>query len=50
MIEPLKDFFERFGLKMAAILLLIIVSYRLTDIVMGPMANPILYRYGLYLV
>ena len=40
MIEPLKDFFERFGLKMAAILLLIIASYRLTDIVMGPMANP----------
>ena len=40
MIEPLKDFFERFGLKMAAILLFIIASYRLTDIVMGPMANP----------
>lgn len=40
MIEPIKDFFERFGLKMAAILLLIIASYRLTDIVMGPMANP----------
>ena len=40
LIEPIKDFFERFGLKMASILLLIIATYRLTDIVMGPMANP----------
>jgi len=40
LIEPIKDFFNRFGLKMASILLLIISTYRLTDIVMGPMANP----------
>ena len=40
LIEPVKDFFKRFGIKMASILLLIISTYRLTDIVMGPMANP----------
>ena len=40
LIEPLKDFFNRFGVKMASILLLIISTYKLTDIVMGPMANP----------
>ena len=39
-IEPLKDFFTRFGIKMASILILIVATYRLTDIVMGPMANP----------
>ena len=40
LMEPIKDFFNRFGLKMASILLLIVSTYRLTDIVMGPMANP----------
>ena len=40
LIDPIKDFFERFGLKMASILLFIVATYRLTDIVMGPMANP----------
>jgi len=39
-LEPVKDFFDRFGIKIALILLLIIATYRLTDIVMGPMANP----------
>ena len=39
LIEPLKDFFNRLGVKMASILLLIISTYKLTDIVMGPMAN-----------
>ena len=39
-VEPINDFFSRFGIKMASILLLIIATYRLTDIVMGPMANP----------
>ena len=39
-IEPINDFLSRFGIKMASILLLIIATYRLTDIVMGPMANP----------
>ena len=40
LIEPINDFFNRFGIKIASILLLIISTYRLTDIVMGPMANP----------
>ena len=40
LIDPIKDFFMRFGIKMASILLLIVSTYRLTDIVMGPMANP----------
>ena len=39
-VEPLKDFFSRFGMFMASIILLIIATYRLTDIVMGPMATP----------
>ena len=38
--EPIKDFVKRFNLFAASILLLIIATYRLTDIVMGPMANP----------
>ena len=40
LVESIKDFFSRFGLWASALLLLIISSYRLTDIVMGPMANP----------
>ncbi len=40
LLEPLSDFFERFGIKLASMLLLIVATYRLTDIVMGPMANP----------
>ena len=40
LVEPVKDFFNRFGVKIASMLLLIIATYRLTDIVMGPMANP----------
>ena len=39
-LEPIKDFVKRFNLFAASILLLIIATYRLTDIVMGPMANP----------
>ena len=38
--EPIKDFLKRFNLFAASMLLLIIATYRLTDIVMGPMANP----------
>ena len=38
-IEPLKDFFSRFGFFMATMLLLNIATYRLTDLMMGPMAN-----------
>ena len=40
LIEAFKEFFHRFGLWSAALLLLIISTYRLTDIVMGPMAMP----------
>jgi PAT family beta-lactamase induction signal transducer AmpG len=40
LIGATKDFFNRFGLWAAALLLLIISTYRLTDIVMGPMAMP----------
>ena len=40
LIESIKDFFNRFGLWASALLLLIISTYRLTDIVMGPMAMP----------
>lgn len=38
--EPIKDFISRFGLYFASFLLLIVCTYRLTDIVMGPMASP----------
>ena len=40
LFEAFKDFFNRFGLWSAALLLLIISTYRLTYIVMGPMAMP----------
>ncbi|MDA8709548.1 MFS transporter, partial [Gammaproteobacteria bacterium] len=40
LVGAFKDFFNRFGLWAAALLLLIISTYRLTDIVMGPMAMP----------
>jgi PAT family beta-lactamase induction signal transducer AmpG len=40
LIEAFKEFFHRFGLWSSALLLLIISTYRLTDIVMGPMAMP----------
>ena len=40
LLGAFKDFFNRFGLWSAALLLLIISTYRLTDIVMGPMAMP----------
>ena len=39
-LEPIKDFISRFGIYFASFLLLIVCTYRLTDIVMGPMASP----------
>jgi PAT family beta-lactamase induction signal transducer AmpG len=39
-LEPIKDFIGRFGIYLASFLLLIVCTYRLTDIVMGPMASP----------
>ena len=43
---PLKDFISRFGLYFASFLLMIIATYRLTDIVMGPMASPFYLEKG----
>ena len=45
-VEPLKDFVTRFGLYFASFLLMIIATYRLTDIVMGPMASPFYLEKG----
>jgi len=45
-VEPLKDFITRFGLYFASFLLLIVATYRLTDIVMGPMASPFYLEKG----
>ncbi len=38
-VDPLKDFFSRYGLKSAMLLLCLVGFYRLSDIVMGVMAN-----------
>ena len=38
-IEPVKDFFNRYGLKVAMLLLAVIGLYRISDIVLGVMAN-----------
>ena len=45
-VEPLKDFVRRFGLYFASFLLMIVATYRLTDIVMGPMASPFYLEKG----
>ena len=45
-VEPLKDFVTRFGLYFASFLLMIVATYRLTDIVMGPMASPFYLEKG----
>lgn len=39
-VSPLVDFFSRQGLALGALILAFIGSYRLTDFVMGTMANP----------
>ena len=38
-IAPVKDFFDRYGLKLAALLLVFIGFYRISDIVLGVIAN-----------
>ena len=43
---PLKDFFSRFGLYAASILLSIIATYRLTDILTGQISNPFYVQMG----
>jgi len=40
LLSSFKDFFKRIGLISASVLLFIIATYRLTDIIMGPMAMP----------
>ncbi len=44
--DPFVDFLSRFGFFASAVLLMIIATYRLTDIVMGPMATPFYYDMG----
>jgi len=43
---PLTDFLGRFSVRTAALLLLLIGSYRLTDFTMGVMANPFYIDHG----
>lgn len=43
---PLKDFYNRFGLYIASILLIIIATYRLTDIVTGQITNVFYIKMG----
>ena len=38
-IEPIKDFFNRYGMSVAMLLLAVIGLYRISDIVLGVMAN-----------
>jgi PAT family beta-lactamase induction signal transducer AmpG len=45
-ICPLTDFLARFPVRTAALLLLLIASYRLTDFTMGVMANPFYIDHG----
>ena len=45
-VEPLKDFVNRFGLYFASFLIMMVATYRLTDIVMGPMASPFYLEKG----
>ena len=43
---PLKDFYKRFGLYLASLLLLIISTYRLTDIITGQITNVFYIKMG----
>ena len=38
-VEPVQDFFERYGLKTALLLLALIGLYRISDIVLGVISN-----------
>jgi PAT family beta-lactamase induction signal transducer AmpG len=38
-IEPVKDFFDRYGMRVAILLLAVIGLYRISDIVLGVLAN-----------
>ena len=39
-VRPFLDFFGRYGLKLGAVILLFVASFRLTDFTMGSMTNP----------
>jgi PAT family beta-lactamase induction signal transducer AmpG len=43
---PLTDFFSRYGLRAAVVVLLLIGSYRLTEFTMGSMSNPFYIDHG----
>ena len=43
-IEPVKDFFNRYGTSVAMLLLAVIGLYRVSDIVLGVMANMLYWR------
>jgi len=45
-ICPLTDFFARYGVRIAVVVLLLIGSYRLTEFTMGSMANPFYIDHG----
>ena len=46
LINPLKDFYKRFGIYAISILFLIIATYRLTDIVTGQITNVFYVKMG----
>ena len=43
---PLTDFFSRYGIRLAVIVLLLVGSYRLTEFTMGSMSNPFYIDHG----
>jgi PAT family beta-lactamase induction signal transducer AmpG len=43
---PLTDFFGRYGVRIAVVVLLLVGSYRLTEFTMGSMANPFYIDHG----
>jgi PAT family beta-lactamase induction signal transducer AmpG len=43
---PLTDYFSRYGVRVAAVVLMLIGSYRLTEFTMGSMANPFYIDHG----
>ncbi len=44
-VAPVKDFFKRYG-SLALVILLLIACYRISDVVMGVMANPFYHDMG----
>jgi PAT family beta-lactamase induction signal transducer AmpG len=46
-VDPVKDFFDRYGLRVAILLLAVIGLYRVSDIVLGVVAN-IFYTFSIF--